>query len=447
MFPLDFITQMQALLKDEYTDFEASLAQPAPVSVRHNPQKSKAVATTISNAVKWCESGEYLPIRPVFTLDPAFHAGTYYVQEASSMLIDAALRQVIDGTEPIRVLDLCAAPGGKTTLLASALHPDSLIVCNEVIRSRVNVLKENIQKWGYPNVHVSNHDVESLGDLKGFFDLILVDAPCSGEGLFRKDLKARDEWSLEAVALCAGRQKRILAATAPLLAEDGILLYSTCTYNDSENQDNAQWLIDSFDFEPIPLAIPAEWGVVAQPFGYQCYPHRVQGEGFFLSIFKNTKPTDFNLKFHDFRSFKALPKKYTAEATRWLENPDNFSFYIKPNQDVIAILNSQFDDLKVLDRALSAKGLGLELGNLKGTDIIPSQALALSTALSRQLPSIELSHNEALHYLKRETFEIDAPKGWLVARHNGLALGWLKNLGNRFNNYLPNEWRIRMELE
>jgi 16S rRNA C967 or C1407 C5-methylase (RsmB/RsmF family)/NOL1/NOP2/fmu family ribosome biogenesis protein len=445
LLPPDFITQMKDILKDEYAAFEMSLAQPAPVSIRHNPQKSKAMAAD-SEAVKWCESGEYLSERPVFTLDASFHGGAYYVQEASSMLIDAAVRQVVDCSEPIRVLDLCAAPGGKTTLLASALHPDSLIVCNEVIRSRVNVLKENIQKWGYPNVHVSNHDVESLSDLKGFFDLILIDAPCSGEGLFRKDLKARDEWSLDAVGLCAGRQKRILATAAPLLAEDGILLYSTCTYNQSENQDNALWLVDSFGFEHISLSIPAEWGVVSQPFGYQCYPHRVQGEGFFMSVFKNNKTTNFNLKFHDFRSFKALPKKYIAEATRWLENPDDFSFYIKPNQDVIAIMNSQFDDLKVLDRALSAKGLGLELGSLKGTEIIPSQSLALSTALSSQLPSIELSHNEALHYLKRETFAIDAPKGWLVARHNGLALGWLKNLGNRFNNYLPNEWRIRMEL-
>ncbi len=446
MLPPDFTTQMKAILKDEYTDFETSLAQTTPVSIRHNPQKSKAISSE-SETVKWCESGEYLSERPIFTLDPAFHGGAYYVQEASSMLIDAAVRQAIDCSEPIRVLDLCAAPGGKTTLLTSALHPDSLIVCNEVIKSRVNVLKENIQKWGYPNVHICNHDVESLSDLKGFFDLILIDAPCSGEGLFRKDLKARDEWSLEAIALCAARQRRILTAAAPLLAEDGILIYSTCTYNQSENQDNTQWLTDNFALEHVNLTIPADWGVILQSFGYQCYPHRVKGEGFFMSVFKNKEITNFNLKFHEFRSFKSLPKKYITEAKRWLENPDDFGFYIKPNQDVIAIMNSQFDDLKVLDRALAAKGLGLELGNLKGSEIIPSQALALSIALSSQLPSVELSHNEALHYLKRETFAVDAPKGWLVARHNGLALGWLKNLGNRFNNYLPNEWRIRMEIE
>jgi 16S rRNA C967 or C1407 C5-methylase (RsmB/RsmF family)/NOL1/NOP2/fmu family ribosome biogenesis protein len=446
MLPAAFIDQMKTLLGDEYPDFEISLTQTPPISIRYNPQKHKKGAKLESQNVKWCESGQYLPERPVFTLDPAFHSGAYYVQEASSMLIDAAVRQVIDCSEPIRVLDLCAAPGGKTTLLTSALHPDSLVLCNEVIRSRVSVLKENIYKWGYPNVHVSNHDTETLDSLKGFFDLILVDAPCSGEGLFRKDIKARDEWSLDAVALCAGRQKRILAAAAPLLAEGGILMYSTCTYNQSENQDNASWLIESFDFEHIKLNIDNDWGVIERPYGYQCYPHKVQGEGFFLSVFKKNEPTVFKLKFHDFRSFKALPKKYIAEASRWIENADDFSFYIKPNQDVVAVLDAQSEDLKVLDRALFAKGLGLTVGNLKGNDIVPSHEMALSIVLSTNLLSIELSRNEALHYLKGENFEIDAPKGWLVVRYEGLALGWLKNLGNRFNNYLPNELRIRMGL-
>jgi NOL1/NOP2/fmu family ribosome biogenesis protein/23S rRNA U2552 (ribose-2'-O)-methylase RlmE/FtsJ len=369
------------------------------------------------------------------------------VQEASSMLIEQALEQSVNLSKPLTVLDLCAAPGGKTTLLASLLSPDSLLLANEVIRSRVSVLKENLQKWGLPNCHVSNHDPEDFAQLEGFFDVILVDAPCSGEGLFRKDPAAINEWSPDSVQLCAGRQKRILEAAVPLLKHKGVLIYSTCTYNDVENQANADWLVQAMGLDEINLTIPDEWGVVTRSRGLQCYPHRLRGEGFFMGVFRKPVGEEYEEYVHGFRSLKPIHHKDAAKVPKWLRNPDDFSLFIKPNMEVVALLNSQISELKIVDRYLPAKGLGLTMGVLKGNDFVPDHALALSTALNDTVPRIELTENEALLFLKKESPQMEAPRGWLLATHRGLPLGWMKGLGNRINNYLPNEWRIRMQLE
>ena len=448
MLPAAFSAQMQALLGKELPDFETALQQPPPVSVRLNSAKKPLVQSLdLSESVCWCSEGYYLPQRPVFTLDPLFHAGAYYVQEASSMLIEQAVRQTVNLNQPVRVLDLCAAPGGKSTLLANVLHPDSLLICNEIIRSRVNILKENLQKWGLPNVQVSHHDPQEFSALTGFFDLILVDAPCSGEGLFRKDAAAAGEWSPESVLLCAARQKRILAAVVPLLKPNGILIYCTCTYNQTENQANADFMVEQLQCQELPLELPNAWGVRQQRRGYQCYPHLVRGEGFFLSVFKKKGGVEFNSSVYAFRSMKELHHKDVRLVVDWLAEPDEFDFFMKPNQEIIAVLAAQTDDLKIIDRALSAKGLGLEMGVIKGKDFIPDHALALSVALAPAVQRVEVSAQTALQFLKKENVILaDAPKGWLLLTHQGLGLGWAKNLGNRVNNYLPKEWRIRMEL-
>jgi 16S rRNA C967 or C1407 C5-methylase (RsmB/RsmF family)/NOL1/NOP2/fmu family ribosome biogenesis protein len=447
MLPSDFRVQMQAILGAEMSDFEVALQQVPPVSVRLNAAKNTETLNHWNDAVPWCSTGRYLPKRPIFTLDPLFQAGAYYVQEASSMLVEYALRETVDVENPLRVLDLCAAPGGKTTLLAAALHPQSLLLCNEVIKSRVGILKENVQKWGLPNVHVSHHDPEDFDKLTGFFDVILTDAPCSGEGLFRKDPAAANEWSAESVQLCAGRQRRILTAAAPLLKPNGVLIYCTCTYNATENQENGRFLTQELGFEELPLEIPEAWGVVRQSFGYQCYPHRVRGEGFFMGVFKKTSGDELRTSVYAFRSMKPLHHKDARLVQGWLQEPDLYELYIKPNQEIVAVLASQIEDLKILDKALSAKGLGVEIGVLKGQDFIPSHELALSTALAVQVPRVELTTEKALQFLRKEPIALDAPKGWLLVTHQGLGLGWLKNLGNRTNNYLPKEWRIRMEVE
>lgn len=441
--PEDFTAQMKLLLGDEYPDFEASYSLPTPISIRLNPSKYQIDGEQIP----WCKKGRYLPERPIFTLDPSFHAGAYYVQEASSMLVGYALSQITDVSKPLNVLDLCAAPGGKTTHLISTLHPESVVVANEVIKGRVNVLKENIQKWGYPNVHVSNHDPEDFEALNGFFDVVLVDAPCSGEGLFRKDPAACNEWSLGSVNTCVSRQQRILTAAAELVKVDGILVYSTCTFNHKENQDNARWLMQHFQFEEIKLDLSPAWGVVEKEHGYQCFPHHVRGEGFYLSVFRKKTGALFSHKSFDFKSFKKLPFALLPEIKNWLKDPERFCYFVKPNSDIIAVLESQTDEVKILDKTLFTKGLGFEIGLLKGKDFIPSHALALSTSLGTNTPVLEVSKEDALRFLKRETFEINAEKGWVLIQYKGLGLGWIKNLGNRFNNYLPNEWRIRMAIE
>ncbi|KAB7725393.1 RNA methyltransferase [Rudanella paleaurantiibacter] len=449
--PPAFRAQMQAQLADEFSAFEAALAQEPPVSIRVNPRKP-TLNTAHLKPVPWCADGYYLPERPVFTLDPLFQAGAYYVQEASSMLLAEALRQSVNLNRPLKVLDLCAAPGGKTTLMASLLSDDSLLMCNEVIRTRIPILRENVEKWGYPNVVISNHDPDDMGGLAGFFDVVMVDAPCSGEGLFRKDADAVQEWSTDAVQLCSARQKRILAAAAPLVDQGGILIYSTCTYNEAENTENMQFLLQN-GFKSRPLDLPADWQVVAKQqagaVGYQCYPHRVEGEGFFISVFEKTDfaPAIKNNS-RPFRDWKPLRPRETAQVRSWLAEPDRFSYWQKPNGDVIAILTSLEKTLYFVNDQLRNKGFGLDLGTFKGTDFVPAHALALSTALAPTIPGVELSKEEALRYFKKENLVLNEPvRGWVLARFEGLALGWMKGVGNRVNNYLPKDWRIRMEIK
>ncbi|WP_229311811.1 RsmB/NOP family class I SAM-dependent RNA methyltransferase [Larkinella rosea] len=449
--PENFRQQMLLQLGTDYPAFIAAFQQPAPVSVRVNPKKA-VLKTADLEPVLWCNEGFYLPERPVFTLDPLFQAGAFYVQEASSMLIAEALRQTARLQRPLRMLDLCAAPGGKSTLLASLLTPDGLLVCNEVIRSRIPVLKENLEKWGIPNVAISNHDPEDFKSLSGFFDIVLVDAPCSGEGLFRKDPEAMLEWSADSVVFCTTRQQRILTAAAPLLCDDGLLLYSTCTYNDSENSRNADWLSEH-GFENQTLDLPESWGIVGKTLnnttGYQCYPHRVKGEGFFLSIFKKKQRSSPETGIpRTFRSLKPVRNWQVKSLQSFLKNPEAYSFYVKPNNDVFAIPESLSAELRTLDWALHNKGFGLEMGTFKGDDFIPSHALALSTAIAETLPGIDLTKEEAMRFFKKENLVLNEPvKGWLLARYEGLNLGWLKGVGNRVNNYLPKEWRIRMDIK
>jgi len=285
--PEEFLSRMQPILGAELPVFIDSLELESPISVRLNPLKKTELDLNLSDPVEWCPSAFYLPKRPSFTLDPNHHAGAYYVQEASSMAILSALKEwCLKTTKPLKILDLCAAPGGKSTLLRE-LGRQHLIVSNEVIRSRYQILKENITKWGHVNVMVTNHDVKDFKGLKNFFDIILIDAPCSGEGLFRKDHKARAEWSLANVNICTARQKRILGSTYELLAPEGLLIYSTCTYNNEENTANADWIGELSGYEPVEWSAAEKNKVMlkagTETIGYQFFPHRTKGEGFYFT--------------------------------------------------------------------------------------------------------------------------------------------------------------------
>ena len=467
----DFIQQMQAQLGDAFSEFAAALVQPAPVSIRANLHKWAGPAQH-DGQVPWCEDGYYLAERPLFTLDPLLHAGAYYVQEASSMGIAMALRQLVDLDKPLLALDLAAAPGGKSTLLAGMLSPDSLLIANEVIRTRYQALRHNLARWGLPNVAVCQHDPEDFAPLSGSFDLVLVDAPCSGEGLFRKDPHAQKEWSPAQVGFCAARQRRILAQAAALTAPGGVLIYSTCTYNDEENAANAAWLQEVAGLEYVPLDWPPEYGVETRRWGHQFYPHRVRGEGFFMACFRKgdggrlavggkqlagggrrlavgakRNPDDVRNREGGGRlavgSWQLVGGSGRAVLEPWLEHGGEFVFWQNAHGGLWALpraVEGYFTEAAGVLRRMEPI---LEMGELKGGDLIPAGALALSTALSKEMPAVQLELEQAIRFLRKEDPQLPtAPKGWLAAQYEGHTLGWVKGLGNRVNNYFPKEWRI-----
>jgi 16S rRNA C967 or C1407 C5-methylase (RsmB/RsmF family)/NOL1/NOP2/fmu family ribosome biogenesis protein len=443
---------MRLQLGEEYEAFESAILQTVtPISIRLNPFKRMSDTPYEANKpVPWCKDAFYLPERPIFTLDPAFHAGAYYVQEASSMFLHEALMQTVDFTKKLKVLDLCAAPGGKTTLLASMLNNDSLLVANEVIKTRTGVLRENLEKWGCPNIAITNAEVQDMVDLEDFFDIVVVDAPCSGEGMFRKDPKAMEEWSPENVEICVGRQKRILAEAVKMLAPNGILVYSTCTYNRQENEENCLFLEKEHNLENLKINILKNYGVKVTENGYRFYPHKIEGEGFFFSIFRN-KRTFSNVKYVAHKAFKSItpiPKKQSQDLKIWIHDWQDFSFYQTNNGVVLALLHKFESEYLLLDKYLKIKWFGTFIGTFKGNDFIPEQGLALSNFLHPDVQKIALTKDEALCFLKKENLVLPNTnlRGWTLATYKNLPIGWLKILPNRFNNYYPQERRIRMTL-
>ncbi|WP_134090406.1 RNA methyltransferase [Olivibacter sp. XZL3] len=413
-------------------------------SVRINPAK-KTDLFNGKQAVPWCPTGYYLEERPIFTLDPLFHAGTYYVQEASSMFIDHILRTLGLHDNALLALDLCAAPGGKSTLLNSALHPESLLVSNEIIKSRVTTLVDNLTKWGNLNVVVTNNDPAAFNRLPGFFDLMLVDAPCSGSGMFRKDEQTINEWSEEMVTLCSQRQQRILSDSLSTLKEDGILIYSTCSYSIEENEQIVDWLVTHHGMEPLAIPFDSSWGITEtispkhHGEGYRFYPNKVKGEGFYVACFrKKESQQTFNKK--KIKAEKALFDK--AILKDWL-SPHTEITTLPFKDDTLIIPASQELNIKALQNVLYLKKAGTNMGKLTKKELIPHHELALSNVISDQVDRIELPLDMARQYLRKAEIQPSASvKGWALAQYNGYALGWIKMLPNRTNNYYPKEWRI-----
>lgn len=445
-FPPGFIDSLRGLDGFSENSFiEAHATQP-PVSVRINTNKAVSLFTGCE-AVPWCSDAYYLDKRPVFTLDPAFHAGAYYVQEASSMFLDHVIRSVTDVQQPLRILDLCAAPGGKSTLIASAISANSLLVSNEVIRSRVNVLKENLIKWGNSNCVITNNDPGAFARLENYFDLIVIDAPCSGSGLFRKDAAALKEWSEENVMLCSKRQSRIVEDVLPALKKDGILIYSTCSYSAEEDERIVQKLVSQDGFELIHIPFDPSWGIIETSYGLRFYPDKVKGEGFFISALKKKQEIK-NTSFHEYKP--GYSKEITADKNI-LQNylRDAEAYNITQRDSFITALPLHLKtDVEYLHANLKVIKAGILCGEIKGKDLIPSHELALSDCIAHHLPAIDVDKGNALQYLrKQEMRNIKFPgneiKGWCIIRYHDLNLGWIKILENRINNYYPTEWRIR----
>jgi 16S rRNA C967 or C1407 C5-methylase (RsmB/RsmF family)/NOL1/NOP2/fmu family ribosome biogenesis protein len=450
-FPSDFKNRMQAQLSVEWSDFEGIHNHASPVSIRLNPKKNDPDKTSFlyTNAKKipWVKHGYYLNERPSFTLDPIFHSGAYYVQEASSMLLELAVNQVTEKDTAIRVLDLCAAPGGKSTHLLSLLSNKSLLVSNEVIRTRANVLAENILKWGHDNVVVTNNDPEHFKRLQGFFDVVVVDAPCSGEGLFRKDTQAMNEWSIENTNLCAFRQQRILNDVWPALKENGILIYCTCTYNPEENELNLLRFAREHSVEFVALPIETNWGIVQKNIetviGYQSYPHRVTGEGFFISVLRK-KELQATARIKFTKSTFAKPAKLSIDYTKWLSIDDNT--FLQFNDYLLSFPESLTHEIEWLASNLKIVSAGTTIGTIKHTKLIPDHALALSVYLNRNnFPTIPVNKEEAIAYLRKDVFwKENLVKGFCLITYEGRSLGFVNVLDNRLNNLYPAAYRIRM---
>jgi NOL1/NOP2/fmu family ribosome biogenesis protein/23S rRNA U2552 (ribose-2'-O)-methylase RlmE/FtsJ len=391
--------------------------------------------------------------RPSFTLDPFFHAGLYYVQEASGMILEQALKQCADLSQPLRILDLCAAPGGKSTLIQSMITAESLLVSNEVIKSRVNILQENMIKWGGSNVIVTNNDPKDFSKLENYFDVIVIDAPCSGSGLFRRDPKAITEWSKELVNLCSLRQQRILADAWSSLKKDGVLIYSTCSYSKDENEDVVDRILEKFSTECRRLTINNNWGIVEtisdmhQGYGYRFYPDKLKGEGFFIACLQKKEGGNF--------SYPRLKGKATEKPTRNEKElvkeyfkPDQLMDYFKYNGMIYSLHDDFFNDLFFLQNNLYLKKAGVLAGKVIGDEFIPEHELALSTIASPKIPFIEVDKKNAIHYLRKEEIQIpSSSRGWTLVQYKRQNLGWVKILQNRINNYYPKSWKIRTGIE
>lgn len=381
--PPDFITLMRSQLNDADADaLLDGLQQPPTIAVRFNPRKAAQLTLNreqLGDPVPWCPDAYYLSERKAFTFDPLFHAGVYYVQDASSMYLAEMLRKYLgdDDKQPIAALDLCAAPGGKSTLLAAHLPERSLLVSNEPIRKRASVLAENMLKWGYPNCYVTQNYPSDFSHLRDAFHLILTDVPCSGEGMFRKDATAVSEWSLENVRQCAERQRDILTSIVPTLKPGGLLVYSTCTFNRYEDEEQVRWLMSEYGFQLLEER--------------HFFPGRDRGEGLYMA---------------------ALHKPGEAETVS-----------LKSLKTLNVIARTADCDSPFLPQ--------------------PSRGVESPNDVSLVESRLELSYSQAISYLRREALHIPAPRGLVAVTYCGVSLGLAKSVGTRLNNLYPQEWRIR----
>ncbi|MEP7375085.1 MAG: Fmu (Sun) domain protein [Chitinophagaceae bacterium] len=413
-------------------------------SIRINPFKLSEVKAApfgggLKGAVPWAEYGFYLETRPSFTFDPLFHAGCYYVQEASSMFLEQALKQTLDLSQPLKVLDLCAAPGGKSTHIQSLISKDSLLVSNEVIRSRANILKDNIIKWGCANVMVTNNDPKDFAGLENYFDVIVIDAPCSGSGLFRRDAEAIEEWSLNNVALCSQRQQRILADVWPALKKEGVLIYSTCSYSTEEDEGIVNWLTKELPTANCQLSTDANWGIIESGGGYRFWPDRVKGEGFFLACFRKMEGEESSSLKTKNRAQPATKKEIDI-IEKWVKTEG--LHFIKYKDTVYGWPGQLSNNFNLLLSSLRVIYSGTIIGEFFRDKMVPDHALAMSSLIN-EVEATELNYDQAIGYLKRMDLHIEPrKKGWQLVTYEGNSLGWINALPNRINNYYPKELRI-----
>lgn len=444
----EFKRMMEGILGGESADLLTALDTEPQVSIRYNPFKVQSRPE--GEGVPWNRYGYYLDARPIFTFDPLFHAGNYYVQEAASMFVGHLLAGATDGEEGLRLLDLCAAPGGKTTLYSAQVGLEGLVVANEPVRNRAKVLAENVRKWGLGNVAVTMNDPQAIAEaLPEWFDVVAVDAPCSGEGMFRKDDRAREEWTPEAVRMCAQRQRTILSEAWRALRPGGVLIYSTCTFNRAEDEEQVEWLTEEFYTEKVDIEIDPAWGItVTEAAGHKCYhfyPHRSRGEGLFAVVLRKGEARSKQRPTRPRRTaLTPAPKKEYGELGRWVANPEAMRFATAGDR-YFGYYEWHSEPMSYVSDRLNVIYSGVCMGQMFGGKLRPDHALALFHDLSERVARTELSRSEAMAYLRRESpAEIAAKmsEGIGALYYEGCAIGWAKRIGARINNMLPSELRV-----
>ena len=472
----EFVARLNEQFGSEATGLIEALTETPNVSVRIQPEKIDHRLRL--DPVPWTRHGYYLNERPAFTLDPLFHAGCYYVQEASSMLLEQAVEKIQSEEKVLTALDLCAAPGGKTTHLMSLLLKECVLVSNEVIRSRVGALVENVTKWSGENVVVTNNDPSDFSHLKEMFDLVVVDAPCSGEGLFRKEPKSLSQWSQANLELNAQRQRRILRDILPSIRTGGHLIYSTCTFNPAENQEVVDWLATEFGMESVEIDLDDSWGFVRtsddQNFGWQALPHRVRGEGFFLAVLRKNTPDSSPARSSSSKKSKNRRTKRNKSCESCVttdKNPVDESFALATRRDRDELgdwISGNTDDLTIVTDGSEYRLLtsaladwlfsycenlrvvtsGVRLARKTRQGFVPEHGFAVSKRLRNgSFPIVEVDGSSAIQYLRRESIDTDLLNGIGLVSYKGHHLGWLKQVGDRSNNRYPKNWRIRMQAD
>ena len=453
--PEKFVARMERELgAEEARALCAALGEEPSTAIRLNPCKMTSPQWE-ARRVAWSEDGYLLNDRPSFTLDSDFHAGAYYVQEASSQFAGYILSEVMGGREAcrgLRVLDMCAAPGGKSTHYATLVGEEGLVVANEINRSRAAVLADNARKWGLGNMVVTCNDSARLAEFEGVFDVVAVDAPCSGEGMFRKSEDACEQWSEANVAMCAERQWEILQNAFKALRAGGVLLYSTCTFNRSEDEDIVRRACEEFGEEleqAEDVAVDADWGVVTgresvfQTFRF--FPHRITGEGMFMAVARKSADAGAGGRLPKARrkAINMVDKRSVEELKRWVVDAEKMSFF-EAGDTLYGCRKMHYDEIEALSGRLAVIYSGVAMGQIFKGKLKPDAALALSVYLRRDaVDCSEVDEDIALQFLRKQ----DLPAGLFAEGVNlvvcrGQALGFVKRIRNRVNNLYPNSLRI-----
>ncbi len=457
--PEYFVRYTKGIMDSEtWQALSRGLTEEPPVSIRLNPMKYASDSQNLifcDGRVPWCENGYYLKERPNFTFDPLLHAGVYYVQEASSMFLDHILRQYV-GNNAVTMLDLCAAPGGKSIVARSVLTEDSLLICNEPIGTRAQILTENLLKFGNKDVIITNNYPKDFKKCGLMFDIILTDVPCSGEGMFRKDETAIHEWNVQNIDRCKRLQQDIVAEAWECLKPGGLLIYSTCTFNTKENEENIRFIKETWNADVLSVNTENKWNITGsllpdfnEPV-YRFLPGKTQGEGLFMAVLRKNGGDDNHNKQSKKKKIKnnaqnERERKGLYPNMEWLKSPDEFDI-VKKGETFIAIPKLWRSIYDIAEQSFNVLLAGITLGETKGKDIVPAQSLALSTFFnSSAFPQMELDYEQAISYLRKESIPLkkNTSMGYILMTYKGYPLGFGKNVGNRINNLYPAEWKIR----